>query len=139
MPALELYLSAHAGDAAGLAPQVVPKKWDYADRCRTGRSPTAAALKKLVLRLAKENPRWGHRRIQGEPAGLGHPIAPSTVREILHAAGIGPAPRRAGPSWREFLTAQAEQRREERDHAESLLEAERARNRAEGIVTLLGA
>ncbi|MFD9819400.1 integrase core domain-containing protein [Streptomyces violascens] len=69
--------------------------------------PTAAALKKLVLRLAKENPRWGHRRIQGELARLGHPIAPSTVWEILHAAGIGPAPRRTGPSRREFLTIQA--------------------------------
>ncbi|MFF3877143.1 integrase core domain-containing protein [Streptomyces sp. NPDC001978] len=88
--------------------RLIAKKWDYADRRRTGRPPTAAALKKLVLRLAKENPRWGHRRIQGELARLGHPIAPSTVWEILHAAGIGPAPRRTGPSWREFLTTQSE-------------------------------
>ncbi|MFE7244753.1 integrase core domain-containing protein [Streptomyces sp. NPDC057580] len=87
---------------------LIAGKWDYSDRRRTGRPPTAAALKKLVLRLAKENPRWGHRRIQGELARLGHPIAPSTVWEILHAAGIGPAPRRTGPSWREFLTTQAE-------------------------------
>ncbi|MCX4537640.1 integrase core domain-containing protein [Streptomyces sp. NBC_01669] len=88
---------------------LIAGKWDYSDRRRrTGRPPTAAALKKLVLRLAQENPRWGHRRIQGEPARLGHPIAPSTVWEILHAAGIGPAPRRTGPSWREFLSTQAE-------------------------------
>ncbi|WP_323181309.1 integrase core domain-containing protein [Streptomyces sp. NBC_00154] len=88
---------------------LITKKWDYSDRRRrTGRPPTAAALKKLVLRLAQENPRWGHRRIQGELARLGHPIAPSTVWEILHAAGIGPAPRRTGPSWREFLSTQAE-------------------------------
>jgi hypothetical protein len=73
-----------------------------------GRPPTAAALRKLVQRLAGENPRWGHRRIQGELARLGHPIAPSTVWGILNAAGIGPAPRRSGPSWREFLTAQAQ-------------------------------
>ena len=50
---------------------------------------------------------WGHRRTQGELARLGYPIAASTVWEILHTAGIDPAPRRAGPTWRQFLTAQA--------------------------------
>ncbi|MGA6160388.1 hypothetical protein ACPEIC_44525 [Stenotrophomonas sp. NPDC087984] len=66
------------------------------------------ATKNLVLRLADENPRWGHRRTQGELARLGHRIAPSTVWQILHAAGIDPAPRRSGPTWHEFLSSQAE-------------------------------
>ncbi|MBP2337526.1 hypothetical protein JOF41_003704 [Saccharothrix coeruleofusca] len=56
----------------------------------------------------RRTPRWGHRRIQGELARLGHHIAPSTVWRILHDAGIDPAPRRCGPTWREFLTAQAD-------------------------------
>jgi hypothetical protein len=88
--------------------RLTPKKRDYADRCRAGRPSTAAALKKLVLPLAQESPRWGHRRIQGEPARPGQPIAPSTDWEIPHAAGTGPTPRRTGPSRRAFLTTQAE-------------------------------
>ncbi|MEU4770150.1 IS3 family transposase [Actinosynnema sp. NPDC023794] len=61
-----------------------------------------------MLRLARENPRWGHRRIHGELTRLGHRIAHSTVWRILHEAGVDPAPRRAGPTWREFLTTQAQ-------------------------------
>jgi putative transposase len=96
------------GTLLGWHRRFIAAKWDYSARRRTGRPPTAAALKSLVLRLASENPRWGHRRIQGELARLGYRIAASTVWEILHAAGIDPAPRRSGPTWREFLTAQAE-------------------------------
>ncbi|MFE2515974.1 integrase [Streptomyces mirabilis] len=89
--------------------KMIAKKWDHSTRRnRTGRPPTAAALRKPVLRLAKENPLWGHRRIQGELTRLWHPIAPSTVWEILHAAGIDPTPHRSRPAGREFLTAQAE-------------------------------
>src|SRR5690242_11818303 len=61
----------------------------------------------MVIQMARENPARGHRRIQGELARLGHAIAASTVWEILRAAGVGPAPRRSGPTWREFLAAQA--------------------------------
>jgi putative transposase len=60
-----------------------------------------------VLRFARENPTWGHRRIHGELVGLGYPVAASTVWKILHHAGVDPAPRRAGPSWKQFLTTQA--------------------------------
>ncbi|MFE6895379.1 hypothetical protein ACFVFJ_00755 [Streptomyces sp. NPDC057717] len=89
--------------------RLIARKWDYSARqTRVGRPPSSVALKKLVLRLAYENPRWGHRRIQGEIARLGHSVASGTVWNILHAAGIAPAPRRQGPSWRQFLTAQAD-------------------------------
>ena len=87
--------------------RLVARKWDYSARRKPGRPPTAAAVKKLVLAMAKDNPTWGHRRVQGEPAKLGHQIASSTVWEILHTAGIDPAPRRSGPTWKQFLTAQA--------------------------------
>jgi putative transposase len=87
--------------------RLVARKWDYASRRRPGRPPTAAAIRKLVIRMATDNPTWGHRRMQGELVKLGHQIAASTVWQILHVAGIGPAPRRAGPTWQQFLTAQA--------------------------------
>jgi transposase len=86
---------------------LVARKWDYTSRRRPGRPSTGTAVKALVIRMARENPAWGHRRIQGELAQLGHAIAASTVWEILRAAGIDPAPRRAGTTWREFLAAQA--------------------------------
>jgi transposase InsO family protein len=85
---------------------LVTRRWRYSSR-RPGRPPTAATIRDLVLRLATDNPRWGHRRIQGELIGLGYPLAASTVWEILHRAGVDPAPQRHGPSWRQFLTAQA--------------------------------
>jgi len=60
-----------------------------------------------VIRMATENPTWGHRRVQGELTKPGHRIAASTVWQILHDAGIDPAPRRTGPTWKQFLTTQA--------------------------------
>jgi putative transposase len=57
--------------------------------------------------MTTENPTWGHRRVQGELVRLGHRIAACPVWQILHDAGIDPAPRRSGPTWRQFLTVQA--------------------------------
>ena len=64
-------------------------------------------LRRLILRLAAENPTWGYRRIHGELARLGQKVAPSTVWLLLKRAGIDPAPRHAGLTWRQFLSAQA--------------------------------
>ena len=86
--------------------QLVARRWTYPRR-HPGRPPIAPPIRALVLRMARENPRWGYGRIQGELVGLGHPIAASTVWTILKAAGLDPAPRRTGPTWRQFLTAQA--------------------------------
>jgi hypothetical protein len=66
-----------------------------------------AGLRALAVRLATENPTWGYRRIHGELAGLGYQIGVSTIWTILNRAGIDPSPRRAGPTWTEFLRAQA--------------------------------
>lgn len=87
--------------------RLVARTWDYSARRSPGRPPTATAIRKLVIEMATDNPRWGHRRIQGELNRLGHHIAPSTVWQILHDARLEPAPRRAGPTWRTFLRAQA--------------------------------
>jgi hypothetical protein len=88
--------------------RLVARKRDCTSRRRRpGRPSTATAIGKLVIRIAKENPTWGHRRVQGELVRPGHPIAASTAWQILHDAGIDPAPRRTGPTWKQFLTAQA--------------------------------
>lgn len=57
--------------------------------------------------MARDNPTWGYRRICGELTGLGYKVAPSTIWQILKAAGIDPAPQRAAASWKQFLSAQA--------------------------------
>jgi putative transposase len=86
--------------------QLIAHRWTT-QPARPGRPAIPAGLRALVIRLATENPTWGYRRIHGELAGLGVQIGASTVWTILHAAGVDPAPRRAGPSWSEFLRAQA--------------------------------
>jgi len=87
---------------------LVRRKWAAFGRRRgPGRPRIDRECRQLILRLARENSRWGYMRIRGELIKLGVTVAPSTVYEILRAAGIDPAPRRAGPTWRQFLTAQA--------------------------------
>ena len=87
--------------------KLAARKYDTSKRRQPGRPATARSIARLAVRLAKENPLWGYRRVHGELTKLGVTVAPSTVYEILRAAGIDPAPRRAGPTWRQFLHAQA--------------------------------
>ena len=88
---------------------IIRRRWAVRSvRDKTGRPATRRNIRALVLRLARENPGWGYRRIHGELAGLGVKIAASTVWEILRKAGIDPAPRRTGPTWPQFLRSQAE-------------------------------
>jgi putative transposase len=84
----------------------VARHWTQPSR-PPGRPPTTPELRRLVLRLADENPTWGYRRIHGELCGLGHTIAASTIWRILKNAGIDPAPERASVTWSEFLRSQA--------------------------------
>src|SRR5271165_756442 len=87
--------------------KLAASRYDTSNRRKPGRPPTVPSVARLVVRLAKENPLWGYRRIHGELTKLGLAVGPSTVWEILHAAGIDPAPRRSGPTWRQFLHTQA--------------------------------
>ena len=82
--------------------ELVSRRWTYPHH-RPGRPGTPHDVRELVVRLARENPDWGYRRIQGELLGLGISLAASTVWEILRREGIEPAPRRLESSWAEFL------------------------------------
>src|SRR5450759_1484576 len=85
---------------------LVRRRWTYR-RARSGRPTLPAGTVPLVLGLAKENPTWGYRRIQGELATMGVVLAPSSVWAILRRNGIDPSPMRSGPTWAEFRSAQA--------------------------------
>jgi putative transposase len=83
--------------------RVVAKRWTYPRRA--GRPPIRREIRALVVRFARDNPRWGYQRIVGELKGLGVVVSATTVRTWLRAAGLGPAGTRGGMTWREFVRA----------------------------------
>ena len=86
--------------------QLVARRWTYA-HTRPGRPPLESSLRTMILRLARENPHWGYRRIVRELKGVGISVSGTSVRKVLLEAGLPPAPERTRSSWRAFLQAQA--------------------------------
>jgi putative transposase len=87
--------------------ELVRRKWTYGRAGRPGRPSIGPEVRALIHRLGRENSRWGCVRIQGELRKLGIRVGATTIRTLLRSAGLGPAPRKTGPSWSEFLRAQA--------------------------------
>jgi transposase InsO family protein len=102
----QVFLIVKPDTVIGWHRRLVARHWTQPPS-RSGRPPVIAEIRQLAIRLARENPTWGYRRIHGEIVGLGYRVAASSVWNILRAAGIDPTPNRTGPSWADFIRSQA--------------------------------
>jgi len=103
----EVFLIVRPETVLGWHRRLVNRHWTRPPTRTTGRPLIDPENRKLTIRLATENSDWGYRRVHGELAPLGPPIAASTVWNILRAEGIDPAADRTGPTWIEFIRSQA--------------------------------
>lgn len=103
----DVFLIVKPATVIGWHHRLVARHWTQPADRKPGRPPVDPEIPRLIIRLARENPRWGYRRIHGELARLGHHVAASTVWKTLRAAGIGPATDRTGPTWMGFIRSQA--------------------------------
>jgi putative transposase len=87
---------------------LVRRKWTYGKKRTPGRPSIDSQVTALIMRMGRENPRWGCVRICGELRKLGIRVGATTIRTLLRRHGLGPAPRRTGPTWAQFLRAQAD-------------------------------
>jgi putative transposase len=114
LAAVSRFLPLERWSAFPVAPETL-KRWrrqlqarkDPRRRRGPGRPPIDPGLRELILRLGRENPRWGYLRIKGEFLKLGITVSATTIANVLRQGGLGPAPRQIGPTWGEFLRAQA--------------------------------
>jgi transposase InsO family protein len=103
----DVFLIVQPATVLGWQRRLVARHWTHPPARPPGRPPIDAELRRLVVRVATENPTWGYRRVHGELCRLGHRIAASSVWNILRRAGIDPVRDRTGPSWAEFIRSQA--------------------------------
>jgi putative transposase len=103
----DVFLIVKPDTVIGWHRRLVARHWTQPVVTTPGRPPVDPEIRRLIIRLATENPNWGYRRTHGELHRLGHRVAASTVWKILRAAGIDPAADRNGPTWSEFIRSQA--------------------------------